>query len=232
MSRVVGADLRVVTAHHAADRVRASPSAIMSMSGSSARSMPSSVRMRSPGARARMTSAPLRQPLEVERVHRLSELEHHVVGDVDDVADRADAGGSQAIGQPLRRGPDGDLEHLRAVARAEVGSLESHVDPERCSARPDRPPAPSCPAAAAAAPRWSTASRARPTWLRQSGRFAVISKSMTGKSPGSIDATSNPRRLISCAMGSGVARDADEVAQPGVDEPHSGNCSRKRRSFS
>ncbi len=46
----------------------------------------------------------------------------------------------------------------------------------------------------------AAASRAIPMWLMQSGRFAVISKSMTGLAPGSTDATSKPRRLISWAM--------------------------------
>ena len=36
-----------------------------------------------------------RELLEVERVHRLAELEQHVVGDVDDVVDGAYAGGLQ-----------------------------------------------------------------------------------------------------------------------------------------
>ena len=39
---------------------------------------------------------------EVEGVHRLSEFEQHVVGDVNDVADRADAAGGEAVLQPLR----------------------------------------------------------------------------------------------------------------------------------
>ena len=38
----------------------------------------------------------------------------------------------------------------------------------------------------------------------QSGRLAVISKSITALLPGSTEATSKPRRLISCAMLSGV----------------------------
>ena len=47
------------------------------------------------------------------------------------------------------------------------------------------------------------ASRARPIVLRQSGRFAVISKSMTGWRPCSIDATSNPRSASVVATLSG-----------------------------
>ena len=60
------------------------------------------------------------EPVVIEGMHRLTELEQHVVGDVDDIADRADAGGRQSVGEPLRRGPDAHLEHLRAVPRAEI----------------------------------------------------------------------------------------------------------------
>src|SRR5262249_30141627 len=50
-------------------------------------------------------------------------------------------------------------------------------------------------------------SRARPTTLRQSGRFAVISKSITASPPGSAstDATSNPRSPIVAAISSAEA---------------------------
>jgi hypothetical protein len=44
------------------------------------------------GARAAHDHRATRQRLEVEDVQRASEHEHHVVGDVDDVRDRADAG--------------------------------------------------------------------------------------------------------------------------------------------
>jgi hypothetical protein len=40
--------------------------------------------------------------LQIERVHRLPELEHHVVGDVHDVADRTHATHRQPILHPLR----------------------------------------------------------------------------------------------------------------------------------
>jgi hypothetical protein len=48
-------------------------------------------------------------------------------------------------------------------------------------------------------PQIAEASLASPMWLRQSGRFAVISKSTTGSSPYSTLATSKPRREISRA---------------------------------
>ena len=80
-----------------------SRSAMTSMSGSSVRSTPSSVVIVSPGlARRTRISAPARRA-QVERVHRLADLDVHVVGDVDDRADRPDAGGLQPRGHPRRR---------------------------------------------------------------------------------------------------------------------------------
>ena len=45
----------------------------------------------------------------IERVHRVAQLEQHVVGDVDDVADRPDAAGGQPARHPRRRGCDRDI---------------------------------------------------------------------------------------------------------------------------
>ena len=58
-----------------------------------------------PACARRTTIAPPGEPLEIERVHRLAELEHHVVGDVDDVVDRPDAGGLEPVAQPRGDGP-------------------------------------------------------------------------------------------------------------------------------
>ncbi len=56
----------------------------------------------------------------VERVDRLAELEHHVVARVDDVADRALAGGQEAHLDPVRRRPDRHAAHPAAdEARAQ-----------------------------------------------------------------------------------------------------------------
>ena len=54
------------------------------------------------GAGAADHQRPAVEPIEIERVHRLPELEHHVVGDVDDVVDRPDAGRFEAFGEPAR----------------------------------------------------------------------------------------------------------------------------------
>ncbi len=48
------------------------------------------------------------ETLVIEGMHRLPGLEHHVVGDVDDVADRPDAGRPQPRLHPRRRGRDVD----------------------------------------------------------------------------------------------------------------------------
>ncbi len=155
--------------------------------------------MRSPGRARRTTIVVAGEAFVIERVHRLTELEQHVIGDVDDIADGADAGGSQPVRQPLRGRADLYLEHLGAVTRAEIGSLDRHIERHRRSRlrhgdvrhldgqRPDR------------------------------GRFArdadvAHAIGTVGSDlevdhcvgPGSIDATSNPRRLISCAMLSGL----------------------------
>ena len=65
---------------------------------------------------------------EVERVHRLTELEQHVVGDVDDVADRPDAGGAQPRLHPVRRRPDLHVGDRARVARAQLRVLDDDVD--------------------------------------------------------------------------------------------------------
>ena len=77
-------------------------SAMTSVSGSSSRTTWSRVSSRSPGARAADDDPAVVDRRRVERVDRLAELEHHVVGGVDDVADRSLAGGQQAH---LDRGP-------------------------------------------------------------------------------------------------------------------------------
>ena len=65
----------------------------------------------------------------VKGVHRLTVLEHDVVGDIDDVVDGAHARRAQAHPQPQRRGPDLHVfDHARGVARAEVGRVDRHLE--------------------------------------------------------------------------------------------------------
>ena len=67
----------------------------------------------------------------------------------------------------------------------------------------------------------------------QSGRFAVTSKSMTTSSPcGSRPSSARPRTPISVPISSADAVHVDELTNPGEQDLHSPNCSRKRRSFS
>ena len=74
------------------------------------------------GARVRTTIRPPRTLSRSKRVQRLAGGEHHVVGDVDHVRDRALAGGGQALLEPQRRGADLHvLEHARAEAQADLG---------------------------------------------------------------------------------------------------------------
>ena len=102
-------------------------SAITSMSGSSVRSIAVERSQASRLAwRAESAARGRRDARRVERMRRLAHLEHHVVGDVDDVADAADAGGLEPhrAASPATR-PTATLEHLRAVARAEVRVLDA-----------------------------------------------------------------------------------------------------------
>ena len=70
---------------------------------------------------------------EVERVERVPEREHHVVGDVDDVRDRAHPRGEQARLEPDRRLPERHVaEEPADVARAALEVLDRDVDGLLC----------------------------------------------------------------------------------------------------
>ena len=61
------------------------------------------------------------QAVGVEGVQRVAEFEHDVVRHVDDVVDRALAGGAQALLHPARRGPDAHaLDHGGDVAGTQI----------------------------------------------------------------------------------------------------------------
>ena len=74
-----------------------------------------------------------REPLEIERVHRVAELEQHVVRDVDDIVDGADAGCGQPLLHPRWRRRDLHFSEGAAVTRAAVGILDR--DPQIASLR-------------------------------------------------------------------------------------------------
>ena len=82
-----------------------SASQISRSSRCSVRSTPSSVVIFSPSFGEPHDDAAPREPVEVERVQRAAAFEHHVVGDVDDVADRAHAREHEPALQPVGRLP-------------------------------------------------------------------------------------------------------------------------------
>ena len=83
------------------------------------------------GPARRTFSAAARDPVEVEGVQRLPGQQHHVVGDVDDVRDRALPGRHQPRLQPQRARPDASRpEHPRGEAPAQLGALDvDDLDP-------------------------------------------------------------------------------------------------------
>ena len=61
-------------------------------------------------------------------MHRLAVLDHDVVGDIDDVVDRADTGRTQALAHPLGTRRDLDVaDHTGRVARAQIVRLYVNV---------------------------------------------------------------------------------------------------------
>ena len=70
-----------------------------------------------------------RQRVGVKGVHRLAQFEHHVVGDVHQRADRAQAGALEALGHPQRRTCGGvhAFDDPAAVARAVGAGVQGHV---------------------------------------------------------------------------------------------------------
>jgi len=65
----------------------------------------------------------------IESVQGMPVFEHAVVGDIDDIVDRAHAGVVQPVGQPERRGCDVDsFEIASGIARAQSGSFNGDGD--------------------------------------------------------------------------------------------------------
>ena len=113
-------------------------------------------------ARSARGSAPPPSFAQIERVHRLPELEQHVVGDVHDVADRPDAGGAQARLHPVGRGADRHVGDGARVARAESGfSMTMSMSRLLDSLRARSAPAATAPATRPARPAGRTRSRPR-----------------------------------------------------------------------
>ena len=80
------------------------------------RVLPSRVFSVSPGSR-RCRGSRAADSRVVEGVHRLTELEQHVVGDVDDVADRTARRRAQPRLHPVRRRADRHIGDRAGIAR-------------------------------------------------------------------------------------------------------------------
>ncbi len=122
-----GRDLRVPAAHHAGQRHGAFAIGDDQHRVVERARLP--VERRELLARARAAHADLRpaELLDVERVHRMAHLEHHVVGDVDDVVDGPDADGREPRREPGGRRPDADIRaRQRVAATAGVADRDGH----------------------------------------------------------------------------------------------------------
>ena len=136
-----------------------SASSMTSIWASRVRTWPSSVVTCSPSSRPAHDEPPAGDAVEVEGVQRAADEQHHVVGDVDDVVDRALPGGHQARLEPRRRRADRHvLEGAGGEARAQVGGLDDDLDALDL-ARGCRGPPPT--AAGRAARRWRRGPRGR-----------------------------------------------------------------------
>ena len=112
----------------------------------SVRSTPSSVVSFSPGRDQRTTSFPAGHAAEVEGVGRLAHLDHHVVGQVHHVVDRADPHELEPVAQPERaRHPPSRRGRARRSAR--TGRA-----PRSATSSEPRPPGPSRPRKSASGP--------------------------------------------------------------------------------
>ena len=68
------------------------------------------------------------QRIHIECVHRLTDFQHDVVGDVHHVGDAAQAAQGKAAAHPAGGFPGGDVAHIVAdIARAEVGRFHGNV---------------------------------------------------------------------------------------------------------
>jgi hypothetical protein len=120
------------------------------------------------------------QLVGVEGVHRLAQLEHHVVADVHQRADRAQAGAAQLFHQPQRRTRVDvqALDDAPAVARA-VGAGVEPTSSVACAS----PLASGISIALTCAPIAAATSKAMPRTEKQSARLGVSlsSSEVSGK---------------------------------------------------
>ncbi len=199
-------------------------------------------RQRLAGTRGADAERRTRQGGEIERVQRMPQLEQHVVGDVDDVADRADAGCGEPFGKPGGRWTDAHVGNRGAIAGAPCGVLDGHAErAERGGRR------------LAERPCWRRTQCRRVTrrdLARQSNHAQAVRavsgdlevddrvfgigrrESLRGRGDrldrshleaGHVEVVRERRRRH---------RHVHQLAQPRDERLHSGNCSRNRRSFS
>ena len=126
--RRVAHDFTVLAAHDAADGHGLLAVADAEHGGRDGARVPVQGADRLALAGAADVNLPALDTAEIKGVHRLAVLEHDVVGDIDNVVDRADAGIAQPLLHPGRGG--GDLhvfDHAGGVARAELRRLDDHL---------------------------------------------------------------------------------------------------------
>ena len=139
-------------------------------------------------------SAARRDTVGVEGVQRLARQQHHVVGDVDHVADRAHSGGRQSRLEPQRRRADADVfERTQREARAQLGAVDVDADALDRFAGRVRIARPRRLGERRAGDRMDLACDA--VDARQSGRFGVISSSSTSVAIGSTSASGVPAHV-------------------------------------
>ena len=124
----------------------------------------------------------LGQQMVIEGVERLADFKHHVVGDVHDVADAADADFFEHAPEPIRAGADLHAANdAGGVTRTQLGVFEAHGDEvfglRLALAGLGRLEASAVRASCRGLPVRALISRAMPMTLLRSGRLGVISRS-------------------------------------------------------
>ncbi len=194
------------------------------------------------------------QSREIKCVHRMAHLEQHIVGDVDDIADRPDAGRVQARLHPSRRGTDRSGGNRSDVAGTEVRGLNDDLEIGRSAS--GRPIAKGHGGRSFAATRRAIAGREVGSIRRQ--EWQPVCDRNLARDPddrhaiGSVRSHLEVNHRIAAGGRTNVFDTFDgeaahrhrprnglrdvwychELPQPRQQDLHSGNCSRKRRSFS
>ena len=186
-------DLALGAAHHARDRDRALRVRDHEIGGVELARLAVERRDRLAGRRAPHADLAARDLREVERVQRLAELEHHRVGRVDHVVDRAEARRLEPRAQRRRRRPDAHAAHDPAdVVEAVVARVDRDRDRVGRAGGPDS--AASVGGSRSAPPNSARTSRATPSSDAVSPRFGVIPSSSTRSPTGAASGSAAPTR--------------------------------------